>query len=72
MKRKLPSFGLEEKFPHDYDTTFHWRVFSYGRSENRGKHKICRCTISDKETRLRSRKLNLKELLKDRAREAVK
>ena len=42
MKRKLPSVGLEERFPHDYDTSFHWRVFSYGRRETRGKHKICR------------------------------
>ena len=72
MKRKLPSFGLEEKFPHDYDTCFHWRVASYGRSINRGKDKICRRTLSEEERCLRSRKLNLKELLKDRAREAVK
>ena len=72
MKRKLPSVGLEERFPHDYDTSFHWRVVSYGRSENRGKHKICRSILSEEERCLRSRKLNLKELLKDRAREAVK
>ena len=30
MKRKLPSVGLEERFPHDYDTSFHWRVVSKG------------------------------------------